>query len=157
MFGGLISFIGGTAFRWILGEVFGFLRARDEHKAEMARMQMQMQMEQQRAQLQRDSIQQAHTLGLQIIEAQSAAAAEAMAGQTLLAAVQGANEAGKRSDWIGAFNALIRPQLAQVAIIMLVLQAFFPGVVTLTPVMVDLFCAVLGVFVGERIRAKSTT
>lgn len=154
MFSGLLSFLGGTAFRWILGEFFGFLKARDEHKAELERTRLQIELERERASLQRAAAQQAADLGVKVIEAQSEAAAEAAAALAHLRAIEGVNEASKRPDWIGAFNAFIRPELAQVAILLLVADAIWPDAVTLTPLMLELFCAVLGVFVGERIRQR---
>ena len=154
MLGGLLSFLGGTAFRWILGEVFGFLKARDEHRAEMERTRLQIELERERAALQRAATQQAAELGVKVIEAQSEAAAEAAAALAHLRAIEGVNQASERKDWIGGFNALIRPQLAQVAILLLVADDFFPEYVLLTPLMLELFCAVLGVFVGERIRQR---
>jgi uncharacterized membrane protein YqiK len=154
MLSGVFSFLGGAAFRWILGELFGWLKARDEHKAEMERTRLQIELERERATLQRAAAQQAADLGIKVIEAQSEAAAEAAAALAHLRAIEGVNEASKRDDWIGAWNAMIRPELAQVAIIMFVADAIWPDLVTLTPVMIEVFCAALGMFVGERIRHR---
>jgi hypothetical protein len=154
MFGGLISFLGGTAFRWLLGEVLGFVKARDEHRAEMARMALQHEQDRDRAQWQREAMAAAAAEGLRIVEAQSVASASRAADDAFLAAIEGVNEAGKRTDWIGAWNACIRPLLASVAIVLLVGQAVAPSVFILSALTLDLICAVLGVFVGERIRAN---
>lgn len=154
MFSGMLSFLGGTAFRWILGELFGFLKARDEHKAELERTRLQIELERERAILQRQAAQQAADLGVKIIEAKSEADTEAAAALAHLRAIEGVNKASERTDWIGGFNAIIRPELAQVAILLLVADAIWPDAITLTPLMLELFCAVLGVFVGERIRQR---
>jgi hypothetical protein len=152
--GGILSFLGGTAFRWLFGEVIGFFKARQEHAQELERMRLSADLERARAELQRQAIQQAADMGVRIVEAQSAAAAEKLAGEAFLAAVQGANDAGKRADWIGAWNACIRPLLATVSIVLLVGQAVAPQVFVLTALTLELICAVLGVFVGGRIRAN---
>lgn len=154
MFSGMLSFLGGTAFRWLFGEVIGFFKARQEHAQEMERMRLSLDLERERAGLQRQAIQQAADMGVRVIEAQSAAAAEKLAGEAFAAAVAGVNEAGKRPDWIGAWNASIRPLLATVAIGLLVGQALAPSAVVLSALVMELICAVLGVFVGERIRAR---
>lgn len=154
MFGGLISFLGGTAFRWLIGEVLGFIKARDEHKAEMERMRLQHDQDADRAKWQREAMAAAAAEGLRIVEAQSVASAARAADDAFLSAIGGVNEASKRSDWIGAWNASIRPLLASVSIVLLVGQAVAPSVFVLSALTLDLICAVLGVFVGERIRAK---
>ncbi len=154
MLGGLLSFLGGTAFRWILGEVLGFMKARDEHKMEMQRMTLQHDQDRDRALWQRESMAVAAAEGLKVIEAQSVAAKAQAADAAFLAAIGGVNEAAQRNDWIGAWNASIRPLLATVAIVLLVGQAIAPTWVVLSPLVMDLICAVLGVFVGERIRQR---
>ena len=154
MLSGILSFFGGTAFRWLVGELIGWAKARDEHKAEMERMRLQIDLERERATLQRAAAQQAADLGVQIIEAQSEAAAEAAAALAHLRAVEGVNQAAERTDWIGAWNACIRPFLATVGILLLVGQALAPSVFMLSAVVLDLIFAVLGVFVGERIRHR---
>ena len=154
MFGGVLSFLGGTAFRWLFGEVIGFFKARQEHAQELERMRLSVDLERVRADLQRQAIQQAVDMGVRVIEAQSAAAAEKLAGEAFAAAVAGVNQAGLRADWIGAWNASIRPLLATVAIGLLVGQSLAPEHVVLSALVLELICAVLGVFVGERIRAR---
>lgn len=154
MLSGILSFFGGTAFRWLFGELLGWLKARDEHKAEMERMRLQIDLERERASLQRQAAQQAAELGVKIIEAQSEAAADAAAALAHLRAIEGVNKASERSDWIGAWNASIRPLAATVGIFLLVGQSVAPSIFVLSALVVDLICAVLGVFVGERIRQR---
>jgi len=154
MLGGLFSFLGGAAFRWLLGEVLGYLKQRDEHKMEMERLRLQHDHDRDRAQWQREAMAAAAAEGLRIIEAQSVASAARAADDAFLAAIGGVNEASTRTDWIGAWNASIRPALASVAILLLVGNALFPAYVILSALVTDLICAVLGVFVGERIRHR---
>lgn len=151
---GIISFIGGTAFRWLLGEVLGFFKARDEHKAEIERMRLQHDLDRDRHEWQQQAIAAAANAGIKVIEAQRDAHSQAVSDDAFLAAVRGVGDASQRADWIGAWNACIRPFLATVAILLLVGQALAPTVVVLSALVLDLICAVLGVFVGERIRAR---
>lgn len=154
MISGVISFLGGTAFRWLLGEVLGFFKARQEHQAEIERLRLQHEQARDRQVWQREAVKAAADAGIKVIEAQSEAAREAAANAAHLAAVEGVNQASQRADWIGAWNASIRPALATVSILLLVGQALWPASVVLSALVLDLICAVLGVFVGERIRAR---
>jgi hypothetical protein len=154
MISGLLSFFGGTAFRWILGEVFGVLRARQEHKTELERLRLEHEQARDRQQWQREAVEAAAAAGIKVVEAKAEADRGAAADAAFLAAIGGVNMASQRSDWIGAWNACIRPALATVGIVLLVGQAVAPSAVVLSALMLDLICAVLGVFVGERIRAR---
>lgn len=150
----MLSFLGGTAFRWLLGELLGFFKARDEHKAEIERMRLQHELDADRHKWQQEAIAAQAAQGIKVIEAQASAAGEAAADAAFLAAVQGVGRAGDRADWIGAWNASIRPALATVGMALLAGNALAPSMVVLSPLLLELICAVLGVFVGERIRAK---
>lgn len=151
---GILSFLGGTAFRWLFGEVLGFLKQRDEHARELEMMRLQFEQDAQRHQWQQEAIQAQAAAGVKVIEAQAVAHAQAAADDAFLAAIAGVNTASQRADWIGAWNAAIRPGLATVSIVLLVGNAVAPSWVALSPLLLDLICAVLGVFVGERIRAR---
>ena len=151
---GILSFLGGTAFRWLFGELLGYLKARDEHARELAMLQLQHAQDRERHEWQQEAIQAQAAAGVKVIEAQAMAHTQAAADDAFLAAVAGVNTAGQRADWIGAWNAAIRPGLATVGILLLVGNAVAPSYVTLSPLLVELICAVLGVFVGERIRAR---
>lgn len=154
--GGLISFLGGTAFRWLVGELLGWFKARDERAAELAMLRLQHDLERERHQWQQDAIAAQARAGIQVIEVQSQAARDAAADLAFSQAVAGAAQAQQRADWIGAWNASIRPALATMAIVLIAAQALAPQAVVLTPLVLELICAVLGVFVGERIRARGT-
>lgn len=152
---GLLSFLGGTAFRWLFGELIGFFKARQEHQQEIERMRLSLEQDAQRHQWQQEAIAAHAAAGVKVIEAQAQAAAGAAADAAFLAAVQGVGQASMRADWIGAWNAAIRPALATVGILLLVGQSLAPAHVVLSALVLELICAVLGVFVGERIQRRS--
>lgn len=151
---GLISFLGGTAFRWLFGELIGFFRAKQEHEQEMQRMRLSFEQDAQRHQWQQEAIAAQAAAGVRVIEAQAQAASGAAADAAFLAAVQGIDTASKRADWIGAFNALIRPELAQVSILLLAGHAIWPDVVVLQGIVAEVVCGALGLFIGERIKHR---
>ena len=152
---GILSFLGGTAFRWLIGEALGWLKARDEHRTEMERMLFQRDLDRERHQQQQEAIAAHAAAGLKAIDPQTLSHASAAAGDALLAPVQSVvGAAGQRGYWVGQWNAAIRPLLATVAILLIAANAFAPNVVVLSALLLDLICAVLGVFVGERIRQR---
>lgn len=150
--GGLLSFLGGTAFRWLFGEIFGFIKAKQEHAQELERMRLSLDQEAQRHKWQQEAIAAQAAAGVKVIEAQTEASARAMSDQMLLTTMQ---TMGTPSGikWIDGFNALIRPELAQVSIILLVGNAIWPQHVILTGLVGEVVCAALGLFLGGRIGA----
>lgn len=155
MLGGLFSFLGGAAFRWLFGELITVYKDRAERKHELQMVRHQDWMAEQATKRKIAEYKAAADAGVQIIEAKADADAQRMADEAFNLAIKGVNDASMRSDWIGKFNAFIRPELAQISIMLLVGQALFPNHVTLTPLMVELIAGVLGVFVGERIKTRS--
>jgi putative Ca2+/H+ antiporter (TMEM165/GDT1 family) len=154
MMAGFLSFIGGTAFRWLFGEMIGFFKAREENRIELERIRLEHEHAKERAEWQRQAVADAAAQGIKVVEAQSEAYAARAADDAFLSAIGGVNEASKRADWIGAFNALIRPELAQVSIILLVCHAFWPDAVVITGIVGEVICGALGLFIGERISKK---
>lgn len=149
---GILSFLGGTAFRWLFGEALDFFKKRQELLHEMELMRLNHEQERDKHQWQQEAIRAHAEMGIKVIEAQSEADERRGAAEAFLAAVQGVNKASERQDWIGAWNAAIRPFLATVAIVALLGESM--GWMTLSALFAEVSCAVLGVFVGERIRAR---
>jgi len=152
--GGLLSFLGGTAFRWLFGALIDQWNSYQEHKHEVAMLELQHKIDADKNQWQREAIKLQAEMGVKVIEAQTAAASSAAADAAFNLAIQGVNEASRREDWVGKFNAFIRPELAQVSILLLAGSAIWPQHITLTPLVTEVICGVLGVFVGDRINKK---
>lgn len=148
----VLSFLGGTAFRMIWGEVSAWVNKKLEHAQEMERLeaneryssaQHARNLEAQR--LQAD-------LGIKVIEAQNHAAMELTDAQTFFEGVKAtAVQTGVR--WVDAWNAGIRPGVATWAVAMLTLEGF-----ALIAKMDDGTKAVcysaLGLFLADRTLAK---
>jgi len=152
MIGGLISLFGGTAFRWLMGEALGLFKAHQDHSHEMAMVRLNMEMEQQRSELRKAEVQAAADAGIKIVEAQAEAAHQGLMDQAWLSAVQGIDKPSG-IGWIDGFNKLIRPELAQVSILLLAGHAIWPNVVHLEGVVLEVVCGVLGLFIGGRIQS----
>lgn len=153
MLSGLVSFFGGTAFRWLFGEILGFLKARQEHAQELAMLKLQHEIEREKNEWQRAAIKEQAEAGVKVIAAQAEARAQELADLTMLEAVKGISiQTGIK--FIDGFNAFIRPELAQVSILLVVGNALFPQHVVLQGVVLEVVCGVLGLFIGGRIQSQ---
>lgn len=150
MITGLFSFFGGTAFRWLFGEVLGFLKAKQEHAHEVALMSLSFDQDKQRHEWQQAAIAAHAAAGVQVIEAQAEATARGAADTMMLTAIE---QIGRPSGiaWVDAWNAVIRPLLATVAIILVAGQAVAPEHIVLQGVVLEVVCGILGLFIGGRI------
>lgn len=148
----VLSFLGGTAFRMIWGEVSSWISKKLEHSQEMERLSAQegfnaaqhlRNLEAQR--LQAD-------LGIKVIEAQNHAALDQLDAQTFLEGVKAtAVQTGVR--WVDAWNAAIRPGVASWAVGMLTLESF--ALVTKMDDGTKAVCyAALGLYLADRTLAK---
>jgi hypothetical protein len=149
---GILSFIGGTAFRWLFGEILGFFKAKQEHKQELEMLRLSQEHEAQRAQWRKDEIAAQAAAGVQVIEAKAEADDRGFANSMTLEALR---QIGQKSGiaWVDAWNQSIRPLLATVAIILIVGNAIAPAHVVLSGVVLEVVCGILGLFVGGRIHA----
>jgi hypothetical protein len=152
MIGAIFTFFGGTAFRWLFGEVLGFLKAKQDHEQEIAMLRLNMDLERERAALRKAEIQAAADAGVKIVEAQAEATHRAVLDQGWLSAVEGIDKPSGVA-WIDGFNKLIRPELAQVSILLIVGNALWPEHVVLQGVVLEVVCGALGLFLGGRIQA----
>jgi hypothetical protein len=149
---GAISFLGGTAFRWLAGEALAFFKAKQEHAYEIAMRELDHKQDGQRAQWRREEIKSAADAGVQMISAKSESDARGMADSMLLETI---TQIGKQTGigWVDAWNQSIRPALATASIVLLIGNAIWPGQIVLNALTMEVVCAVLGVFVGGRINA----
>jgi hypothetical protein len=147
---GLLPFLGGTAFRWIFGELFSYLKARQEHKQELELRHLERDIAKDNAIERRLEIKAAAEAGVQIIQAQREATHENMLDKMLSSAVEGVDKLSG-IPFVDGANKLVRPTVAYTALLMLVLESFFPTHVVLKAATVELFMAFLGLFCGGRI------
>jgi hypothetical protein len=148
---GLVSFLGGSAFRSIWGEFSHWFTAKQEHKQEMERMQLSnaeaaaqhaRNLEAQR--LQSD-------LGVQVIRVQAETNIDEIDAD-------GRNEVVKSTTriigikWIDAWNASIRPAVASWAVIMLTLGDLH--LIVISAVVMEIAGAALGIYLADRVLMK---
>lgn len=149
----LISFLGSASLRWLLGELLGIFKAREDRKAEIEMLRLQADLERERAERQRQAVQDAAAAGVKLIEAQREASAGEMQDRMMLAAVE---SIGRPSGigWVDGWNGAIRPALASASILLLVGSAIWPAHIVLTGALGEVVCGVLGLYVGGRVHLK---
>ena len=148
----LFSFLGSAAARWLLGELLGLFKAREDRRAEVTMLELQHRLDRERAEWQRRAVADAAAQGVRLVEAQSAAAqSQAADAMTLEALQQIGRPSGVR--WVDGWNAAIRPGLATVSIVVLVANAVWPAHVVVSGLLGEIVAGVLGLYVGGRIHA----
>ena len=117
MFEALFSFLGGSVFRMVWGEVASWMSKRQEHQLEMERMQLQAQMEDKAHERMQASLRLQNELGIKMVEAKAESAAlEADAA----AFAEAMKNAFKPTGifFVDAWNGIIRPAAATIALVL---------------------------------------
>lgn len=115
--GAILSFLGGSAFRAVWGEVSTWLNAKQEHSQEMERMKLQNDLDMAKATQQLESMKVQSDLGIKQIETQSAATlAQADADAFTAAIKSAATPTGIR--WVDAWNGAVRPAFATLVLVL---------------------------------------
>lgn len=149
----LLSFLGSASMRWLLGELLGIIKAREGRRAEVEMIRLQADLERERAERQRQAVQDAAAAGVKLIEAQREASASDYADKMMLTAMEAI---GRPSGvaWVDGWSSAIRPALASASILLLVGSAIWPAHIVLTGALGEVVCGVLGLYVGGRVHLK---
>ncbi|MDH5299318.1 MAG: hypothetical protein OEV91_09900 [Desulfobulbaceae bacterium] len=152
MFTGLISFLTGSVFRMVWGEVSSWLTARQEHQQELARLTLQEQSDAAAHARSIESIKLQHDLGVEVIRVQSEADLSKIEDTAWGKLVEGtAKPTG--IPFIDIWNGAIRPFLATVATLFVLFEIMRNGWI-LSDWDRELFGAVLGLYVADRSLSK---
>lgn len=148
----LFSFLGGSVFRMVWGEISAFFKAKQEHTQEMERMRLQGDLDAATHARNLEAIKVQAELGVKVIEAQREADVSRIEADAWLEAVR---DVGRKTGikLVDAWNGAIRPGLATIAIVAVVAEIIALGFL-LTDWHKELFGAILGVFVADRSLAK---
>lgn len=150
--GAIFSFLGGSAFRLIFGEVAAYFTKKQDHTYEIARMQFQATEDAAEHARQLESVRLQAELGVKVIEAQSKADTDKIDAGAWADAV---NAVGRSTGikFLDAWNGSIRPFLATMATGMLIFQ-FGTDNFTLNLWMTDVVCSIIGIYLADRQLAK---
>lgn len=116
MISALLSFLGGSAFRMVWGEVSAWLNKKLEHAQEMERMALSEKLEQARHDRQQSLIKMQHDLGIKEIQIAGDIAADKLAAEAFIEAQKNFKPTGIK--WVDAWNAAIRPTAATFALLL---------------------------------------
>lgn len=148
----LLSFLGGSAFRMIWGEVSAYFTRKQEHAQELERLAAQERADAAAHARNLESIRVQAEMGIKTIQVQ----AEANLSQIDASAwAQAVSDVGKKTGIkiIDVWNGAIRPYLATMATVMVMVQFVQHGFV-MTDWDKELVGAILGIFVADRNLAK---
>jgi hypothetical protein len=149
----VLSFLGGSAFRMIWGEVSSFFVRKQEHEQEVQRMQMQAEMDDRAHSRNLESLRLQSELGIKEIQIQSDADVSIEEAVAFTEAVkQSYKPSGIR--WIDAWNASIRPQYAEVALALWVLKLYQQGFI-MDGFDIGLMAVIAGYFFADRTLRKT--
>lgn len=115
MFSALLSFLGGSVFRSIWGEISAYLNKRQDHQHETEMLRLQASLDEAKHGRDMEQMRVANELGLKTIEVQK----ESAIATGELDAFSRAIEAAARPTgiaWVDAWNGSIRPSYATVAL-----------------------------------------
>lgn len=152
MFSALFSFLGGSAFRMIWGEVSHYFKAKQDHEFELERIRLDGAMAAAAHDRNMAALKLQSDLGIKVIEAQRDAAVMQAETDAWLAAVK---DVGKQTGikFLDIWNGAVRPLLATLAIIVVVGEVIASGFV-LSEWTRELVGAILGLYVADRSLTK---
>lgn len=153
MFSGMIAFLGGTAFRMIFGEVASYFQKKQDKESELALMKAQSDLDNQRHQQDLEKIRVQSDLGIKEIQIKGDVDIEKIDASAFVEAMKEANKP-IGIKWVDAWNSVIRPLAATIAISLWVFSLNTVGFV-MTEWDKELVATVLGFFFANRHMAKN--
>ena len=152
MISALSSFLGGTAFRMVWGEIASYLNKKQDHAFELERLKLQNALDSAQHQRNLESLKLQSDLGVRAIDAQRDADIDRIDANAYLAAVE-ATKVITGVKWVDAWNASIRPAGATIGFIILIGSIAQANWVVSAAVF-ELVCGMIGLFFGGRIMEK---
>lgn len=152
MFSALFSFLGGSAFRMVWGELSAYLTAKQSHKQEIERLRLQGELDAASHARNLESLRLQSDLGVKTIQVQAEAD---LARVDVGAWAQAVADVGKTTGirFLDIWNGSIRPWLATLASAVVLFEIVRNGFV-LTDWDRELVGAILGIYVADRQLSK---
>lgn len=148
----LLSFLGGSVFRMLWGELSAFFKAKQEHKYELERLKLQGELDAALHARNMEALRVQAELGVKTIEAQRAADVSRTEADAWLEAVRATGRS--TGIWfVDLWNGVIRPGLATIAVLAVVAEIVAMGFL-LSDWHRELFAAILGLYVADRSLTK---
>lgn len=152
MLSALLSFLGGSAFRMVWGEIAAWLNKKQDHAQELDRMRLQADLEAARHGRDLERIRLQHDLGVKEVQVAGDVAISKLEAEAFAEAMRTAHQpTGVR--WVDAWNASIRPQYAEVALTLWLLKLVAQGFV-MDDFDIGLMAVIAGFFFADRSLSK---
>jgi hypothetical protein len=152
MFSALLSFLGGSVFRMIWGEVSAFFTRKQEHANEMERLRFQAELDDRAHERRMESVRFEAEQQVKVIRVQADAAVGQLEAEGWLEAVK-ATGRSVGVAWVDAWNAVIRPGVATWGVAMLTL-AEIGAITALSEGTQSVIFAALGIYLADRTLGK---
>ena len=152
MFSALFSFLGGSVFRMIWGEVSSFIEKRQEHAQEIERMRLQGDIDDREHARNMEALRVQSELGIKEVTVRSAAELNNLDAEGFYSAFKAA-EAPSGISWVDGWNKSIRPFCATVCIALWIMALYHQGF-TVSAFDMELICTVLGFYFADRTLGK---
>lgn len=150
--GALLSFIGGSAFRMIWGEVSAWFTKRQEHQQELERMRLQEELEAGRHARDMARVRLQADLKVTEVKVQGDLAIQKTEADAFVEAIKAAAKP-IGIFWVDAWNGSIRPAMATVALAMWVLALYRARFIP-TDWDLQLIAGILGFYIADRTLGK---
>lgn len=147
----LLSFLGGSAFRMIWGEVSSFVTKAQDHKHEKELLTLQQQAEASAHARNLENLKLQSDLGIKKVYVEHQAAVDEGELDAWIAASK-ATGTNTGVAWIDGWNQSIRPGVATIAVVAMLIEIALLG--TLTDWHREVFSAALGLFLADRSLTK---
>lgn len=144
----LFAFLGGSAFRMLFGEISAAWTKFQDHRHELALMEVQARLDAQRHTQQLEMVRVQADAGIQVVRVQADADVARTEADAWLDAVR-ATTMRSGITWVDAWNSSIRPALAT-ACVLLIVGDWWQADMNLDDYNWTLISAVIGVFIGDR-------
>lgn len=126
MISALFSFLGGSVFRMVWGEVSAYLNKRQDHLHETEMLKVQAELDQARHTRDLEQMRLANDLGVKTIEVQRDADVSKAEMDVFARAIEAAAKP-TGVKWVDAWNGSIRPSYATVALILWLVKVAAQG------------------------------
>lgn len=148
MISALISFLGGSVFRMLWGEISSWMTARQDHAHELARLRLQAEIDQAQHERNLAAIRLQHDMGVDVVRVQGEAQIGGIEAEAWLSTVKAT--AAQTGIWlVDLWNGIIRPFGATLCLGLVVLH-FYRHNWVLDEQGWGLIGAFLGIYVADR-------
>jgi hypothetical protein len=148
----ILSFLGGSAFRMVWGEVSSYFTKRQEHQQELERTRLQAELEAGRHERDMARIRLQSDLKVQEVKVVGDLAIQKTEADAFVEAIKAAAKP-IGIWWVDAWNGSIRPAMATIALAMWVLALYRAGFIP-TDWDKELIAGILGFYIADRTLGK---